>query len=296
MARMGRQCGSGQQLAQLVQRMGNDHPPIGLATVDFTVRHPAKVSERLGGVIDYMRRVELEVERNVLELHALLPDPPEVDRVFIDDVWGPQEMRHGAILDRWADELGRLPQPVDTHNVSREMRAMGALARLPGVQDMARMLFYLTGMATERCAIWAYGRLAEQLTDLGETAAVETIVVPIRRQEPGHFAYYRLAAQDLAPTLAPWQRWLLRQVRARTFAPVGVRSQTQSGQFGQVIRELAGEPDVPDMTTTIARWERDLLTRADSGVPVPDYVMRAFREALEHAHQQPAQSLSHRGS
>ena len=43
--------------------------------------------------------VELEVDRNVLELMTMLPDPPEVDVHFYRDVWQPQEIQHGRILD-----------------------------------------------------------------------------------------------------------------------------------------------------------------------------------------------------
>ena len=54
-----------------------------------------------------MARVELEVDRNVLELTTLLPDPPEIDRRFYAEVWQPQEIRHGQILDELQVQLGR---------------------------------------------------------------------------------------------------------------------------------------------------------------------------------------------
>ena len=54
-----------------------------------------------------MARVELEVDRNVLELTTMLPDPPQIDRHFYADVWQPQEIQHGLILDRLQVELGR---------------------------------------------------------------------------------------------------------------------------------------------------------------------------------------------
>lgn len=145
------------------------------------------------------------------------------------------------------------------------------------------MLFYLTGMATERCATWAYGRLRQGLMRMGEEAAARTVVTPISRQEPGHFAYYRLAAEQLGATLAPWQREVLRRVRAHTFAPVGVGDSTQSAQFGQVIDQLDGEPGIPAMTTSIVRLEQDVLGCHAAGVPVPDYALRAFRQAVERA-------------
>ena len=38
------------------------------------------------------------------------------------------------------------------------------------------MLYYLTGMATERSAVLAYNLLHEGVAELGETAVAETIV------------------------------------------------------------------------------------------------------------------------
>src|SRR4051794_40472532 len=88
------------RLADHVDRLGEEHPPIPLDSVDYTMKRPGLLAERFGSVLSYMSRVELEVERNVLELNILLPDPPEVDRHFYADVWMPQETHHGLILDR----------------------------------------------------------------------------------------------------------------------------------------------------------------------------------------------------
>ena len=52
-----------QRLRDHVDRLGEEHPPIDLATVDFTVRDPATTTARFGHVLDYMARVELEVDR-----------------------------------------------------------------------------------------------------------------------------------------------------------------------------------------------------------------------------------------
>ena len=95
------------RLREHVDRLAVEHPPIDLETVDYTVRDPDQFGARFGHVLDYMARVELEVDRNVLELATMLPDPPEIDRYFYADVWQPQEIRHGLILDRLQVELGR---------------------------------------------------------------------------------------------------------------------------------------------------------------------------------------------
>src|SRR5690242_2048418 len=94
------------KLADHVERLGEEHPPIPLESVDYTIKRPRLLAERFGSVLAYMTRVELEVERNVLELNILLPDPPEVDRRFYADVWMPQETRHGLILDQMQELAG----------------------------------------------------------------------------------------------------------------------------------------------------------------------------------------------
>ena len=50
------------RLAEHVERLGEDHPPTDLSSVDYAVRDPAAFSRRFGHVLDYMARVELEVE------------------------------------------------------------------------------------------------------------------------------------------------------------------------------------------------------------------------------------------
>ena len=193
------------RLVEHVHRLGDEHPPIDLDSVDYTVRDPAQLRRRFGHVLDYMARVELEVDRNVLELLTLLPDPPEVDRTFYADVWQPQEIRHGLILDELQVRIGRPHADPLLGPVSPKIRVLGTLAHLSPVQDVVRLLYYLTGMATERSAVLAYNRLHDGVVKLGETAVAETIVAPIRRQEPGHYAFYRMSATTLAAELRPWQ-------------------------------------------------------------------------------------------
>ncbi len=270
------------RLVEHVQRLGEEHPPIDLATVDFTVQDPAELSRRYGHVLDYMARVELEVDRNVLELITLLPDPPEVDRTFYADVWQPQEIRHGEILDELQTRIGRPPATTDRDHVSARLRVLGALGHLTAVQDVSRMLYYLTGMSTERSAVLAYNLLHDGVLELGETAVAETVVAPIRRQEPGHYAFYKMSAQGLAAELAGWQLWLVRRLRRATYGPVGVNNREQLADFGEVMEALEIDESFAE---SIARVERDLLWARGEGMQVPDYVVRAFREAVEAARE-----------
>ncbi|MBO9578523.1 MAG: GTP-binding protein LepA [Microbacteriaceae bacterium] len=268
------------RLTEHVDRLGLEHPPIDLATVDYTVRDPAALNARFGHVLDYMARVELEVDRNVLELTILLPDPPEVDRHFYADVWQPQEIRHGVILDRLQVELDREPATPNLDRISLRLKILGLLAHLAPVQDVARMLYYLTGMATERSAVLAYNRLHDGLEEMGERAAADTVVAPIRRQEPGHYAFYNLSARGLWERLSGWQRWLVRRLRSISFTPVGADSREQLGDFGEVMRTLSLTYGADDLALQIGRVEQELLWAQRRGLAVPPYILHALRDAV----------------
>ena len=276
------------RLVEHVDRLAHDHPPIPLDSVDFTVHRPRELEDRFGHVLDYMARVELEVDRNVLELTTMLPDPPEIDRHFYADVWQPQEVQHGLILDRLQVELGRAPTEADVDSVGIKLRILGALGHHAPFQDVCRMLYYLTGMATERSAVVAYNMLHRGLLELGETAIATTVVGQIKRQEPGHYAFYQLSARGLWSQLSGWQRWLVRMMRRISFAPVGANNAQQKAEFGAVMASLGIADDLDGFAGQISRVERELLWARHRGLKVPDYVARAFHEAVElardHAH------------
>ncbi|MEJ7795695.1 MAG: GTP-binding protein LepA [Nocardioides sp.] len=248
------------------------------------MRDPETTNARFGHVLDYMARVELEVDRNVLELTTMLPDPPEVDRYFYADVWHPQEIRHGQILDELQQRLGRPAATPDLDTVSAKMHVLGALAHLAPVRDVIRMLYYLTGQSTERSAVMAYNLLHEGLTELGEDAVAGTIVAPIKRQEPGHHAFYSMSARGLAEQLAPWQAWLVRRLRALSFAPVGANNAEQLADFGDVMDSLGITTEVEAFAEQAARVERELLWAHDRGMRIPPYVLKAFRDAAAAAY------------
>ena len=271
------------RLVEHVERIGEEHPPIDLATVDFDVRRPDLLNQRFGHVLDYMARVELEVDRNVLELITMLPDPPEVDRRFYADVWQPQEIRHGQILDELQVRIGRDNAVADLDHVSAKIKILGALSHVDPIQDVVRMLYYLTGMSTERSAVLAYNLLYDGVRELGETAVSETVVAQIRRQEPAHYAFYKMSARGLSEQLSGWQRWLVRNLRRLSFAPVGANNDVQKADFGDLMRSLGIDRDLEQFAIQISRVERELLWARDRGMKVPDYVVAAFREAVELA-------------
>src|SRR5664280_2664624 len=114
-----------------VRKLEDEHPPIRFDSVDRTIVNPAVVRERFAPVIDYLARVELEVDRNVLELLTLLPGVSEVDRYFYQDVWQPQKIAHG-VLAPWQLYVARVLREkgfalVGTDYVPRYEANLGAL-------------------------------------------------------------------------------------------------------------------------------------------------------------------------
>ena len=268
------------RLIEHVDRIEAEQPPIPLDSVDFTVLRPDLVRDRFGATLDYLARVELEVDRNVLELNTMLPDPPEIDVRFYREVWHAQEIQHGVILDKLQTLLGRPPASPDTESVSAKMRILGAISHLSPVQDIVRMLYYLTGMSTERSAVLAYNKLHSGMADLGEQALADSVVAPIRRQEPPHYAFYKLSAQGLAARLSPWQSWLVRRLRALSWGPVGANNPQQKADFGGVMTALGMRDTLIDFGEEISRVERDLLFAKQRGLAVPSYVVDALHEAV----------------
>ena len=264
-----------------VQRLGERHPPVDLASADYSLINPTAVRQRFGHVLDYMARVEMEVERNVLELATLLPDVSDTDRTFYADVWGPQEEHHGILLDTLTQRLGMPPVLANTDEVPARVRVLGALAHLPVVHEVIRLLYYLTGAATEKSAMLAYQAMSEGLGEMGESAIKRTVVDAIKVQEPGHFAFYRLSAQEMVQTgaITGWQLHLARLLRSRRYGLVGAGSREQRTDFGGVIVELGLDEQLERNVRDISRVESQLLWAHEKGLQVPTYALAAFRDA-----------------
>jgi hypothetical protein len=266
-----------------VLRLGEKYPPISLDSVDRTVHDPRRVRASFGHVIDYLARVELEVDRNVLELLTLLPDVSETDRLFYADVWQPQEIQHGLILDRLQQDIDIAPADPNTDEVSAKIRLLGSLAHFKPIQEVARLLYYLTGAATEKSAVVAYNLLVDGLDGIGEDAISRTVVQPIRRQEPGHFAFYRLSATEMIQqnVLAPWQLRLAKVLRRKSFGLVGAHTPAHRAQLGGVLSTLGLADKLEDFGAQLGLVERELLWARDEGMKVPDYILAALKDTIE---------------
>ncbi len=280
---MPRQKISHQKIAEHVQRLGELYPPISLESADRTIKRPDLVAARFGHVIDYLARVELEVDRNVLELLVLLPDVDDTNKIFYSDVWQPQEIQHGLILDRLQQDLGR--GPADPYlDVSFKIKILGALASLKPIQEVAKLLYFLTGASTERQAVLAYNQINTGLQELGETAISETIIAPIKQQEPGHFAFYQMSATAMVQdkVLKPWQLFLARVLREKSYNLVGTNAlPSYKADMGRVVVDLGIDADLAGYAREIGRVENRLLWAGKEGMETPPYILKALRESVE---------------
>ena len=104
---------------------------------------------------------------------------------------------------------------------------------------------------------------------MGETGIAKTVIGPIRRQEPGHYAFYQLSARALWAELAAWQRWMVRLMRRVSFAPVGANNDKQKADFGDVMTTLGITDRFEDFAEQISRVERELLWARTAGSRSP---------------------------
>ena len=282
------------KIAEHVQRLGDLYPPIPLDSVDRTILRPDLVKARFGHTIDYLARVELEVDRNVLELLTLLPDVDDTNKTFYSDVWQPQEIQHGLILDRLQTDLGRTP--AEPHlDVSFKIKILGALSTLRPIQDIAKLLYFLTGASTERQAVLAYNHINSGLKELGETAISETIITPIKQQEPGHFAFYQMSATAMIQdkVLKPWQLFLARVLREKSYNLVGTNAMPEyKADMGGVAVDLGIDEDLAGYAREIGRVESRLLWAHKQGMEFPPYILKALKESVELYHERLSRGLS----
>jgi hypothetical protein len=272
-----------QKIADHVQRLGDLYPPIRLDSVDRAIKNTALVAKRFGHVIDYLARVELEVDRNVLELLLLLPEVDETNRTFYADVWQPQEIQHGLILDRLQVDLGR-EGATPRLDVSFRIKMLGALAHLKPVQDITKLLYFLTGASTERQAVLAYNLLNDGMVEMGEQAISETIITPIKQQEPGHFAFYQMSATVMIQSklLKPWQLFLARILREKSFGLVGTNAISgHKAEMGRVAVDLGLTKDLAGYAREIGRVESRLLWAHRHGMAFPPYILKALQESVQ---------------
>ncbi len=129
----------------------------------------------------------------------------------------------------------------------------------------------------------AYTVLGDGLAEMGERAIATTVIAPIKRQEPGHLAFYAMSARAMVAggELAPWQLRLARFLRARSFGLVGVNRPSQRADAGAMMVAMGLDAELERYARDISRVEAELLWARRRGMEVPGYVLAALRDAVE---------------
>ncbi|MET0902176.1 MAG: hypothetical protein ABWZ52_02955 [Acidimicrobiales bacterium] len=229
-------------------------PSLDVDQVDYELRSPAAVRDRLGAPLAYSQRVEAMVTG--LSIETLLPRAASGDG-YINrflTVWTPDEQGHALALDRLLVALDvepcPLPQdePVPIHN-----RIAGLLGTMSArMHETVELVYHSIGAMNERLAFSAYERMSEILTELGELGLVESLMKPLRRDESAHLGYYRTAARDLRDRLDRWQLAVARTVITRTYSPVGAGDAEDRPAFGATLRDLGDSRDIVDRVQLLA--------------------------------------------
>ena len=229
-------------------------PSLEIDEVDYELRNPAAVRDRLAAPLAYSQRVEAMVTG--LSIETLLPRTASGDG-YINrflTVWTPDEQGHALALDRLLVALDvepfPLPQdePVPIHN-----RIAGLLGTMSArMHETVELVYHSIGAMNERLAFSAYERMSEILTELGEHGLVESLMKPLRRDESAHLGYYRTAARDLRDRLDRWQLAVARTVITRTYSPVGAGDAKDKPAFGATLRDLGDSRDIVDRVQLLA--------------------------------------------
>ena len=255
---------------------------LDLATVDdaiAAIRHPAQLRDRLGDAVLYAQRVEAEVAQLPTDL-ALPHDPDSYLGRFLR-VWTPDESGHGDAQARLLAFLG-LPVPVaSTDDWLAAHLAWLLSTASTRTYDVVLMTYLTVGAMNEKLAMTAYQVMASVAAGIGEHELAEVLFDPMRRDESLHLGYYRTHARELGKVLRPWQRWLVRTLIVRTYAPVGARRAAHKPSLGRTLLALEDNPDDPAIASLTQAIAEDVIGRA--GRPLPPFVREAMAACVAAA-------------
>jgi hypothetical protein len=161
---------------------------------------------------------------------------------------------------------------------------LGALAHFKPIQDIAKLMYILSGASTERQAVLAYNKINQGMQEPDETAISQTIITPIKHQEPGHFAFYHMSAAAMIQdkVLKPWQLFLTRVMRERSYHLLGTnRMERYQADLGKVMTYLGLDDDLEGYAREVGRVENRLLWVHKQGMDFPPYILKALKESVD---------------
>ena len=125
-------------------------------------------------------------------------------------------------------------------------------------------MYFLTGASTERQAVLAYNKINHgHARILGVTAISETIISPIKQQEPGTLRVStKMSATAMIQdkVLKPWQLFLTRVMREKSYHLVGTNKMKRyKADMGGVMADLGLDNDLEGYAREVGRVENRLL-------------------------------------
>jgi hypothetical protein len=132
--------------------------------------------------------------------------------------------------------------------------------------------------------VLAYNKINAGIRELGEAAISETIITPIKQQEPGHFAFYQISATAMIQdkVLKPWQLFLTRVMREKSYHLVGTnRMKRYQADMGRVMTDLGLDDNLEGYAREVGRVENRLLWAHKQGMEFPPYILKALKESVD---------------
>ncbi len=94
--------------------------------------------------------------------------------------------------------------------------------------------------------------------------------------------------------LKPWQLFLARVLREKTYNLVGTNAMsTYKADMGRVAIDLGIDKDLAGYAREVGRVEQRLLWAHKQGMDFPPYILKALQESVELYHERITRGIAH---
>ena len=256
--------------------------PLDVAAVDdaiAAIRRPTLLRERLGDAVLYAQRVESEVAQ--LPIDVALPHDADSYLGRFLRVWTPDELGHGEAQAHLLTFLDLAVPDASTDDWLASHLAWLLGTASARAYEVVLMTYLTVGAMNEKLAMSAYQAMAAVAATIGEQDLADLLFSPMRRDESMHLGYYRTYARELGKVLHPWQRWLVRTLVLRTYAPVGARRDVHKASLGRTLLALEADPDDPTIASHTQAIAEEVM--ATDGRSLPPFVHAAMAACVASA-------------
>ena len=254
---------------------------LDVAAVDdaiAAIRRPMLLRERLGDAVLYAQRVESEVAQ--LPIDVALPHDADSYLGRFLRVWTPDELGHGEAQAHLLTFLDLAVPDASTDDWLASHLAWLLGTASARAYEVVLMTYLTVGAMNEKLAMSAYQAMAAVAATIGEQDLADLLFSPMRRDESMHLGY-RTYARELGKVLHPWQRWLVRTLVLRTYAPVGARRDVHKASLGRTLLALEADPDDPTIASHTQAIAEEVM--ATDGRSLPPFVHAAMAACVASA-------------